>query len=148
MSQRILIVDDDPGVVASLRLVLKQAGFESDGADRPASAFKLLEKMHYDLVLQDMNFSRKTTGEEGLEMLASLKIRYPFLPVILITAWGSIQLAIEGMRAGANDFITKPWSNEQIVQSVKTALGLAQTYPLQRGDQTITRNELDLNYDF
>jgi DNA-binding NtrC family response regulator len=148
MSQRILIVDDDPGIVTSLRLVLKQAGFKSDGADRPESAFKLLEKLHYDLVLQDMNFSRKTTGEEGLEMLAHLKAHYPLLPVILITAWGSIQLAIEGMRAGANDFITKPWSNEQIVQSVKTALGLAKTYPLQRGDLTVTRDELERNYDF
>jgi DNA-binding NtrC family response regulator len=148
MSKRILIVDDDTGVVASLSLVLKQAGFRSDGADRPESAFRMLKKRYYDLVLQDMNFSRKTTGEEGLEMLAKLKAQYPQLPVILITAWGSIQLAIEGMRAGANDFITKPWSNEQILQSVKTALGLAETYALQRGDQTVTRNELDRNFDF
>jgi DNA-binding NtrC family response regulator len=148
MSKRILIVDDDTGVVASLSLVLKQAGFKSDDADRPESAFRLLKKRYYDLVLQDMNFSRKTTGEEGLEMLAKLKAQYPQLPVILITAWGSIQLAIEGMRAGANDFITKPWSNEQIIQSVKTALGLAETYALQGGDQTVTRNELDSNYDF
>jgi len=148
MSKRILIVDDDPGVVASLSLALKQAGFRSDGADRPESAFKLLEKRHYDLVLQDMNFSRKTTGEEGLELLANLKAQYPQLPVILITAWASIQLAIEGMRAGANDFITKPWSNEQIIQSVKTALGLSKTYALQRGDQTVSRDELDRNYNF
>jgi DNA-binding NtrC family response regulator len=148
MTKRVLIVDDDPGVVASLSLVLKQAGFKSDGADRPDGAFRLLEKKYYDLVLQDMNFSRKTTGEEGLAMLNRLKDLYPQLPVILITAWGSIQLAIEGMRAGANDFITKPWSNEQIIQSVKTALGLAETYALQRGDQTVTRNELDRNYDF
>jgi DNA-binding NtrC family response regulator len=148
MTKRVLIVDDNPGVVASLSLVLKQAGFKSDGADRPESAFKLLEKKHYDLVLQDMNFSRKTTGEEGMEMLGKLRAQYPNLPVILITAWGSIQLAIEGMRAGANDFITKPWSNEQIIQSVKTALGLAETYALQRGDQIVTRNELDSKYDF
>jgi DNA-binding NtrC family response regulator len=148
MTKHVLIVDDDPGVVVSLGLVLKQAGFKSDGADKPDGAFKLLEKRYYDLVLQDMNFSRKTTGEEGLEMLAKLKAQYPQLPVILITAWGSIQLAIEGMRAGANDFITKPWSNEQIIQSVKTALGLAETYALQRGDQTLTRDELDRNYDF
>jgi DNA-binding NtrC family response regulator len=148
MTKCVLIVDDDPGVVASLSLVLKQAGFKSDGADRPASAFNLLEKSNYDLVLQDMNFSRKTTGEEGLEMLTKLKSQYPQLPVILITAWGSIQLAIEGMRAGANDFITKPWSNEQIVQSVKTALGLAESDALQRGDHIVTRKELDLTYDF
>ena len=148
MSKRILIVDDDPGVVASLSLALKQAGFKSDGTDKPGSAFRLLEQRDYDLVLQDMNFSRKTTGEEGLAMLAELKAQYPRLPVILITAWGSIQLAIEGMRAGANDFITKPWSNAQIIQSVKTAVGLAETYALERGDQAASRNELDRNYDF
>jgi DNA-binding NtrC family response regulator len=148
MSKRILIVDDDPGVVASLSLALKQAGFKSDGTDRPGSAFRLLEKRYYDLVLQDMNFSRKTTGEEGLEMLAKVKALYPHLPVILITAWGSIQLAIDGMRAGANDFITKPWSNAQIIQSVKTALGLAETYARHGKDQTVTRNELDRTYDF
>jgi DNA-binding NtrC family response regulator len=126
MSNRILIVDDDPSVVTSLGLVLKQAGFKFDGADKPDAAFKLLEKKHYDLVLQDMNFSRKTTGEEGMEMLGTLRAQYPNLPVILISAWGSIQLAVEGMRAGANDFITKPWSNEQIIQSVNTALGVAE----------------------
>ena len=148
MSNRILIVDDDPSVVTSLSLVLKQAGFKSDGADRPESAFKLLEKKYYDLVLQDMNFSRKTTGEEGLEMLGKLKAQYPQLPVILITAWGSIQLAVAGMRAGANDFITKPWSNEQIIQSVKTALGLAEAYSNKDIDRIVTRDELDANYDF
>ena len=148
MSNRILIVDDDPSVVTSLSLVLKQAGFKSDGADKPDAAFKLLEKKQYDLVLQDMNFSRKTTGEEGLEMLARLKGSYPNLPVILISAWGSIQLAVEGMRAGANDFITKPWSNEQIVQSVKIALGLAAAYSHKDGDRIISRSELDEMYDF
>ena len=148
MSNRILIVDDDPSVVTSLSLVLKQAGFKSDGADRPERAFKLLEIKYYDLVLQDMNFSRKTTGEEGLEMLRKLKAQYPQLPVILITAWGSIQLAVEGMRIGANDFITKPWSNEQIIQSVKTALGLAEAYANKDIDRIVTRNELDENYDF
>jgi DNA-binding NtrC family response regulator len=148
MSNRILIVDDDPSVVTSLSLVLKQAGFKFDGADKPDAAFKLLEKKHYDLVLQDMNFSRKTTGEEGLEMLTKLKARYPNLPVILISAWGSIQLAVEGMRVGANDFITKPWSNEQIIQSVNTALGLAEAYSYRDGDRIITRSELDETYDF
>ncbi|MBT8369784.1 MAG: sigma-54 dependent transcriptional regulator, partial [Deltaproteobacteria bacterium] len=148
MSKRILIVDDDPSVVTSLSLVLKQAGFKSDGADRPESAFKLLEKNYYDLVLQDMNFSRKTTGEEGMEMLAKLKAQYLYLPVILISAWGSIQLAVEGMRAGANDFITKPWSNAQIVQAVHTALGLAEAYANKDRDPIATRSELDAKFDF
>jgi DNA-binding NtrC family response regulator len=148
MTKRILIVDDDPTVVTSLSLVLKRAGLNSDGAERPESAFNLLEKNHYDLILQDMNFSRKTTGEEGLAMIAKLKSLYPQLPVILMTAWGSISLAVEGMRAGANDFITKPWSNEQITQSVKTALGLADAYNRLSGDLVVTRAELDEKYDF
>ncbi|UCF94982.1 MAG: sigma-54-dependent Fis family transcriptional regulator [Desulfobacterales bacterium] len=148
MDKRILIVDDDPTVVTSLSLLLKQAGFRSDGADKPERAFELMDRKYYDLVLQDMNFSRKTTGEEGLEMLRKLKTRYPHLPVILITGWGSISLAVEGIRAGASDFITKPWSNEQIVQSVKTALGLAEAYSTVANDGPVTRRELDQKYDF
>jgi DNA-binding NtrC family response regulator len=148
MAKRGLIVDDDPSVVTSLKLVLKQAGFKSDGADKPEAAFKLLEENDYDLVLQDMNFSRKTTGEEGLEMLANLKAQYPNLPVILITAWGSIELAVEGMRRGANDFITKPWSNSQIIHSAKTALGLAEAYAGRDSERMVSRNELDTNYNF
>lgn len=148
MTKRILIVDDDPTVVTSLSLVLKRAGLKSDGADRPESAFKLLEKKHYDLILQDMNFSRKTTGEEGLAMIAKLKSLYPQLPVILMTAWGSISLAVEGMRAGANDFITKPWSNEQIIQSVKMTLGLADAYGRSNGDHIVTRAQLNEKYNF
>jgi DNA-binding NtrC family response regulator len=95
-----------------------------------------------------MNFSRKTTGEEGLEMLANLKAQHPYLPVILITAWGSIELAVEGMRKGANDFITKPWSNSQIIHSVKTALGLAEAYGGRDMERIAGRNELDENYNF
>ena len=148
MTKRILIVDDDSTVVTSLSLVLKRAGLKSAGADRPESAFKLLEKNHYDLILQDMNFSRKTTGEEGLAMIAKLKSLYPQLPVILMTAWGSISLAVEGMRAGANDFITKPWSNEQIIQSVKMTLGLADAYGRSNGDHIVTRAQLNEKYNF
>ena len=72
-----------------------------------------------------MNFSRQTSGEEGLALLRELKARHPELPVILMTAWGSIALAVEGMKAGASDFVTKPWTNAQLVQAVETALGLA-----------------------
>jgi DNA-binding NtrC family response regulator len=148
MSKRILVVDDDPTVVTSLKLLLKQAGFKSDGADRPESAYALLVESRYDLVLQDMNFSRKTTGEEGMEMLRKLKGSYPHLPVILITGWGSITLAVEGIRAGASDFITKPWTNEQIVQSVKTALGLAEACASGKNERPATRSELDEKHDY
>ena len=107
----ILIVDDDPSVTASLALLLKQAGHPSHAVASPADAIAWLESHPCELVLQDMNFTRRTTGEEGLGLLGRIRALRPQLPVVLITAWGSIQLAVEGMKAGAADFITKPWTN-------------------------------------
>jgi len=140
----ILIVDDDYSVTASLGLLLKQKGFASVTATTPESALAEVARPGVDLVLQDMNFSRETSGAEGLELLRRIRAARPGLPVILITAWGSIQLAVEGMKAGAADFITKPWSNEQVHQAVRTALGLAAS----RGPGAPTgRSALDAAYD-
>ncbi|HEX4826034.1 MAG TPA: sigma-54 dependent transcriptional regulator [Candidatus Polarisedimenticolaceae bacterium] len=125
----ILIVDDDPSVRASLALLLKQHGHATSVASGPDEALAVLGASPVSLVLQDMNFSRATQGDEGLTLLSAIRERHPALPVILITAWGSIPLAVEGMRAGASDFITKPWSNVQVVQSVETALALAAPWP-------------------
>jgi two-component system, NtrC family, response regulator len=143
----ILIVDDDPSVTASLALLLKQAGLVSHGADGPAAAVAWLERQPCDLVLQDMNFSRQTTGQEGLSLLGRIKALRPDVPVVLITAWGSIELAVEGMKAGAADFVTKPWTNQQILQTVQTALGLAAA-EASGDDRTPTREELDRRFDF
>ena len=118
----ILIVDDDPSVTASLALLLKQAGYASHSVAGPEAALAWLARERCELVIQDMNFSRRTTGEEGLDLLARIKSAAPSLPVILITAWGSIGLAVEGMKSGAADFVTKPWTNQQILQTVQTAL--------------------------
>jgi DNA-binding NtrC family response regulator len=145
--ETILLVDDDPSVTASLSLLLKQAGYRSAAASSPAEAIEKIASGKFQLVIQDMNFSRNTTGEEGLELLRQLKSLRPDLPVILITAWGSIQLAVEGMRAGATDFVTKPWTHQQILQSVTTALGLAAATSA-LPNQTITREEIDSLYDF
>src|SRR3954470_1742915 len=142
----ILIVDDDPSVTASLSLLLKRHGNPARGARAPEEALELLREQDFDLVLQDMNFSRATSGEEGLELLAGIRRLRPRLPVILITAWGSIALAVEGMKAGAADFVTKPWSNAQLLQAVETALSLAG-----QGDGKGTpasREELDRRFDF
>jgi len=142
----ILIVDDDRAVLHSLELLLKQAGFASVGAADPRAVLQHLDRPDLALVLQDMNFSRQTTGEEGLELLGAIKARRPEVPVILITAWGSIELAVQGMRGGAADFITKPWRNEQVVQSVRTALNLVASGardPL----PSRSRDELDESYD-
>jgi len=143
----ILIVDDDPSVTASLALLVKQSGYVSQSAASPAEALDWLRAHECDLVLQDMNFSRQTTGQEGLALLGAIKALRPALPVVLITAWGSIQLAVEGMKAGAADFITKPWTHEQITQIVRTALGLAASAP-PPDERVPGREELDARYDF
>src|SRR5438552_14845751 len=96
----ILIVDDDPSVTASLALLLNQSGYRSQTAASPGDALKMVESEPFALVLQDMNFSRQTGGEEGLQLLSQIKLRKPHLPVVLITAWGSIELAVQGVRAG------------------------------------------------
>ena len=123
--QLILIIDDDPSILHSLGLVLKQAGLSSCAAETPAAALAKLEDPAVRLVLQDMNFSRRTGGEEGLDLLAQIQARRPELPVVLITAWGSIELAVAGMKAGAADFITKPWNNQRVVEAVETTLSIA-----------------------
>lgn len=142
----ILIVDDDPSVTASLALLLKQAGQTTAMAGSPAEALELIGRQPFRLVIQDMNFSRRTSGEEGLELLARIKAATPSMPVILITAWGSIGLAVEGMKRGAADFVTKPWTNQQMLKTVETALGLQRTRepePVAPG-----REELDRRFDF
>lgn len=148
MSATILIVDDDRSITTSLTLLLKQAGYRSKVAYSPAEALERLAKESFDLVLQDMNFSRETSGEEGLALLRKIKIDHPLLPVILITAWGSISLAVKGVRAGAADFITKPWTHQQLLQSLKMALGLVAVGANQpTKSKVINREDLDRNYD-
>jgi DNA-binding NtrC family response regulator len=142
----ILIIDDDPSITASLALLLKQHGRRSRSAHTPQEALEIVRRECPALVLQDMNFSRRTSGEEGLELLSSIRAEAPRLPVILMTAWGSIGLAVEGMKRGAADFITKPWSNGAVLQSIDTALKLAESEPA--GGETPSRAELDERYDF
>ena len=141
----ILIVDDDPSVTASLALLLGKKGYESIEASNPAEALERLDDRPVDLVLQDMNFSRDTTGEEGLELLRRFRERSVETPVVLMTAWGSIELAVSGMQAGAADFITKPWSNDQILSTVETALDLAASRQRQ---EIASREVLDEAFDF
>lgn len=121
----ILIVDDDAAVRLSLKLLLSRNGFETCEASSPKEAMAVVRTTTPRLVILDMNFSRTTTGEEGLVLLRQIKIFHPTVPVILITAWGSIPLAVEGVRAGAFDFITKPWDNQALLQRVNVALDLS-----------------------
>ncbi len=144
----ILLVDDDSSVTASLALLLKQAGYRSQSASSPEEALKKLGQGEFSLVIQDMNFSRSTTGEEGLALLAQIKARKPQVPVVLLTAWGSISLAVDGMKAGASDFVTKPWSNPQLLHSVETLLGLAAASKNFKAASFLKREEFDALYDF
>ncbi len=121
----ILIVDDDKAIRQSLALVLKRKGYETALAGNPDGALGMLRKHKFRLVIMDMNYSLSTTGEEGIHLLRQTKIFQPDTPVILITAWGSIELAVEGMRFGAFDFITKPWNNHLLLQRIETALSLS-----------------------
>lgn len=123
----ILIVDDDSVVRSSLSFMLKRAGYEVQVVPGPREAMDIVRSVAPGLILMDMNFTLSTTGEEGLTLLKQVKIFRPDTPVILMTAWGSIQLAVQGMQAGAFDFITKPWNNAALLQRIETALELSAT---------------------
>ena len=142
----ILIIDDDAVVRSSLSLLLKRAGHETEAVANPTAAIDFVKHTTPSLMLMDMNFSLATQGREGLELLQKVQIYAPKTPVILITAWGSIALAVKGMQLGAFDFITKPWDNRQLLKSIETALDLRG----QSIDANIpsTRNELDAQFNF
>jgi DNA-binding NtrC family response regulator len=142
---KILIIDDDFAVRASLSLLLKQNDFDTIAANGPEEAMSTLRDNKFDLIVLDMNFTMETSGEEGLKLLKEIKSLLPTIPVILITAWGSIELAVQGMKLGALDFITKPWNNEHFLQSVRTTLHLS----AQMGKgETHSRKQLDEIYNF
>ena len=118
----ILIVDDDKQIRVSLKLILERNGYEVALAEEPKAAMQVIwDVPAVDLVLMDMNYSRATDGEEGLILLKQIKVFRPDVPCILMTAWGSIDLAVQGMRAGAFDFITKPWDNGVLLERIETA---------------------------
>src|SRR5262245_61277570 len=110
---RILIADDQADVLEALRLLLKSEGFLIDAVESPAAALAAIETRDYDVALIDLNYARDTTsGREGLDLLARMHAADESLPVVVMTAWGSIDVAVEAMRNGARDFIEKPWGNE------------------------------------
>jgi two-component system NtrC family response regulator len=143
-TQRILVVDDDSAVQVSLALLLKQSGFEAVCCDDPAQALAALAAGAIDLVLQDMNFSLQTSGAEGLALLERIKQLHPATPVLLMTAWGSIALAVKGVQAGAANFFTKPWNNAQLVELIVATLQSAAPPSPER----LSRQALDAEFDF
>ncbi|HVN58269.1 MAG TPA: sigma-54 dependent transcriptional regulator [Bacteroidales bacterium] len=123
--RRILICDDDEAVRSSLGFLLSRNDYVPAYASQPESLIRHAGSDEFDLVLLDMNFSASTTGEEGLALLQQLKKVKPLLPVILITAWGSVELAVKGIKLGAADFIIKPWNNTQLLKILETSISLS-----------------------
>jgi DNA-binding NtrC family response regulator len=118
---RILIADDQQDVLEALRLLLKSEGFQIETANSPAGILKALELRDYDVVLMDLNYARDTTsGQEGLDLLARLHSADEWLPIVVMTAWGTVHVAVEAMRRGARDFIQKPWDNERLLTILRT----------------------------
>ncbi|HET7451215.1 MAG TPA: sigma-54 dependent transcriptional regulator [Thermoanaerobaculia bacterium] len=122
---RILIADDQPDVLEALRLLLKTERYATETVSSPEAVLEAVRKVEFDALLMDLNYARDTTsGQEGLELLPRLRELDEQLPVVVMTAWGSIDLAVEAMRRGARDFIQKPWDNARLLATVRTQVEL------------------------
>jgi DNA-binding NtrC family response regulator len=138
---RILIADDQRDVLEALRLLLKGEGLESETAASPAGVLAALEKRDFDAVLIDLNYTRDTTsGQEGLDLLARVRELDANLPVIVMTAWGTVDLAVEAMRRGARDFVQKPWENARLLATLRTQIALGRA--LRRGQRLEAENRM------
>src|SRR5919198_210634 len=122
---RILIADDQADVLAALSLLLKGERFQIESASSPEGVLRAIDTRDFDVVLIDLNYARDTTsGSEGLDLLSRIRAADPTLPVVVMTAWGTVDLAVEAMRRGARDFIQKPWDNERVLAVVRTQVEL------------------------
>ncbi|MFY9532028.1 MAG: sigma-54 dependent transcriptional regulator [Candidatus Acidiferrales bacterium] len=138
---RVLVADDQPDVREALRLLLKGEGFETETVASPAAVLAALETREFDAVLIDLNYARDTTsGQEGLDLLSNIRAKDSTLPIVVMTAWGSLELAVEAMRRGAKDFIQKPWENARLLAILKTQIELAQA--LRRSQRLEAENRL------
>src|SRR6187431_3234103 len=118
---RILIADDQADVLAALSLLLKGERYQIESASSPEGVLRSIDTHEFDVVLMDLNYARDTTsGKEGLDLLGRIRAADPALPVVVMTAWGSVELAVEAMRRGARDFIQKPWDNTRVLAIVRT----------------------------
>jgi DNA-binding NtrC family response regulator len=136
---RILIADDQADVLAALSLLLKGERFQIETASSPAGVLRAIDGQEFDVVLIDLNYARDTTsGSEGLDLLSKIRAVDPSLPVVVMTAWGSVELAVEAMRRGARDFIQKPWDNARLLAVLRTQVELAEA--LRRGRRLEAEN--------
>ena len=138
---RLLIADDQKDVLEALKLVLRGEGFDVDTAMSPGAILAAVEKHDYDAVLMDMNYTRDTTGGiEGLDLISRLRGMDGFLPIVVMTAWGSVEGAVEAMRRGARDYIEKPWDNGRLVSTLRTQIELGRA--LKAGQKLADQNRL------
>ncbi|MGB9474940.1 MAG: sigma-54 dependent transcriptional regulator [Candidatus Udaeobacter sp.] len=138
---RILIADDQRDVLEALRILLKGEGYQTEGATSLAGIFNSLDKKEYALLLMDLNYARDTTsGQEGLSAIPRIRQIDSTLPVVVMTAWATVELAVEAMKRGARDFVTKPWDNQRLLAIVRTQIELASA--LRRGRKLEAENEL------
>jgi two-component system NtrC family response regulator len=139
----ILIIDDDKAVRISLLLLVQQEGFEAKDCSSPNEALAWLNHHLPSLVILDLNFSMETSGEEGMRLLRQIRKIQPLVPIILITGWATVELAVKGMKLGASDFINKPWNNDHLLQSIRTLLNLRE-----KKIEKLSRAKLDTRYPF
>lgn len=136
---RILIADDQSDVLEALRLLLKGEGYQITSVTSPGMVLKEIEKNDFDVLLVDLNYTRDTTsGEEGLDLLTNINSLDSNLPVVVMTAWGSVELAVEAMRRGARDFVEKPWDNARLLSIIKTQIELSKS--LRRSEKLEAEN--------
>ncbi|MBI4877162.1 MAG: sigma-54-dependent Fis family transcriptional regulator [Acidobacteria bacterium] len=139
--RRILIADDQADVLAALRLLLKGEGCLIEAAASPRAVIAAVEARDFDVVLMDLNYARDTTsGQEGLDLLSRIRALDSLLPVVVMTAWGSVEVAVEAMRRGARDFIQKPWDNARLLAVLHTQIELADA--LRRSQRLEDENRL------
>ena len=140
-SARVLVADDQPDVLEALRLLLKGEQFQVETAGSPAGVLHAVDEREFDVVLMDLNYARDTTsGREGLDLLSALRAADPFLPIVVMTAWGSVEGAVEAMRRGARDYIEKPWDNARLVATLRTQVELSRA--LRRTERLEGENRL------
>jgi len=138
---RILIADDQPDVLEALKMLLKAEGYRTETASSPPGIIQSLEKHDFDAILMDLNYARDTTsGQEGLDLLAQIRLQDDTLPIIVMTAWGSVELAVEAMHRGARDFVQKPWDNARLLTILGTQLELSRA--LRKGRHLEAENRL------
>jgi len=138
---RVLIADDQADVLEALRLLLKGEGYKIETANAPAAIFEALVERDFDALLMDLNYARDTTsGQEGLDLLTRIQKLDSTLPVIVMTAWGSVDVAVEAMRRGARDFVQKPWDNARLLTILRTQIELGQA--LRRGQRLEAENQV------